>query len=54
MQRKALIDLCDAILYLEGEMAKYAAVTTDESFIDRWEKLRNEYLSLLTYLDKNG
>ena len=51
MQRKVLLDLCDVILILEGEMAKYAAVTDSEEFVDRWQSCRNEYLSLLTWLE---
>ncbi len=54
MQRKVLIDLCDAIIQLEGEMAKYAAVSDNQEFINRWETARNEYLSLLTWLENNG
>ncbi len=46
-------ELVDAILDLEATMAKYAIFTLDDEMVQRWEKARNEYLSLLTWLKEN-
>ena len=46
-------ELINAILDLEASMAKYAIFTLDDEMVDRWEKARNEYLSLLTWIRNN-
>lgn len=46
-------ELVNAILDLEATMAKYAIFTLDDEMVERWEKARNEYLSLLTWLREN-
>ncbi len=52
MQDRQILEIIDAILALEGSMAKYSAIARTDEFVERWQSARNEYLSLLTWLDK--
>ena len=46
----AYTHVIDSILELEASLAKYAILTNDQRIVDRWSSARNEYLSLLTWL----
>ena len=50
-QSDAKKKLIDAILGLEGALAIYAILTNDQELVDRWSLARNEYMSLLTWLE---
>lgn len=49
----ALTHVIDSILELEASLAKYAILTNNQELVDRWSSARNEYLSLLTWLENN-